>query len=96
MELICFILCLALPQCALAFGSTGGRDFFSPDLASLSLPDTPFRVLNLAGGPLESGYQHFLIVSDQGFHGRDLMIISVSRVTLQQGGAQKKAIYTLT
>ena len=32
--------------CALAFGSTGGRDFFSPDLASLSLPDTPFRVLH--------------------------------------------------
>jgi hypothetical protein len=79
--------------CALAFGSTGGRDFFSPDLASLSLPDTPFRVLNLAGG-----YQHFLIVSDQGFHGRDLIndSISVSRVTLQQGGVQKKAIYTPT
>jgi hypothetical protein len=69
--------------CALAFGSTGGRDFFSPDLASLSLPDAPFLLVDTSTS---------LSYLTKDFTGG----IIVSRVTLQQGGVQKKAIYTPT
>ena len=63
--------------CALAFGSTGGKDFLSPDLASLSLPDPAFLLVDTSTS---------LSYLTKDFTGG----IIVSRVTLEQVGYKRK------